>query len=362
MPSSISRIFVRCSGAQRLEDHDLIDAVHELRREFAARGVHGRAGDLLVERVVDLHRLSAQSPAWPSTKPFISEAPRLLVMMMMQLERSTRRLSPSVSVALSRMPSSNCQSESLAFSISSKSRIESFSFLGVELVERFLREQGVRLPVAKVSRRRTDQLGDFVRVLKFRAIDLDAPRAHRRRATRLSLPRRESFPSPSGLGTGGCPPGGLVRSCQPETSDRSRRPFRAPDPGRRFCGLSSFQIHTHHCCGEWDRARLQDSFSLIQALGSFREIASLSGKLLIFVTRDGNPCLPSSRCPMVQAIRQPPPVPYSHVSHRVRCVYFLCGCRRACHFPKRNTLQHPRYRTFHLVQSPCALVLIVGTI
>ena len=49
-------------------------------------------------------------------------------MMMMQLERSTRRLSPRVSVALSRIPSSNCQSESEAFSISSKSRIESFSF------------------------------------------------------------------------------------------------------------------------------------------------------------------------------------------------------------------------------------------
>ena len=48
--------------------------------------------------------------------------------MMMHCERSTRRLSPSVKVALSRMPSSSCQSESDAFSISSNSRIESFSF------------------------------------------------------------------------------------------------------------------------------------------------------------------------------------------------------------------------------------------
>ena len=67
-------------------------------------------------------------PRPPSTRPFISAAPRLEVMMMMQLERSTRRLSPSVSVALSRIPSSSCHRESEAFSISSKSRIESFSF------------------------------------------------------------------------------------------------------------------------------------------------------------------------------------------------------------------------------------------
>ena len=37
----------------------------------------------------------------------------------MQREKSTRRLSPNVSVALSRMPSSNCQRLSEAFSISS---------------------------------------------------------------------------------------------------------------------------------------------------------------------------------------------------------------------------------------------------
>ena len=67
-------------------------------------------------------------PNPPSTRLLISLAPRFEVMMMMHCERSTRRLSPSVRVALSRMPSSNCQSESEAFSISSNSRIESFSF------------------------------------------------------------------------------------------------------------------------------------------------------------------------------------------------------------------------------------------
>ena len=48
-------------------------------------------------------------------------APRLLVMKIMAREKSTLRLSPSVSVALSRMPSSRFHRASLAFSISSNS-------------------------------------------------------------------------------------------------------------------------------------------------------------------------------------------------------------------------------------------------
>ena len=94
--------------------------------------------------------------------------------MMMHCERSTRRLSPKVNVALSRIPNSNCQSESDAFSISSNRRIESFSCLSVPLVKSFLRQQRMRLAMAQVARRRTNQFGDFVRVLEFGAVDLDA--------------------------------------------------------------------------------------------------------------------------------------------------------------------------------------------
>jgi hypothetical protein len=50
----------------------------------------------------------------------ISAAPRFDVMKIIALVKSTFRLSPSVRVALSRMPSSRFQSESDAFSISSK--------------------------------------------------------------------------------------------------------------------------------------------------------------------------------------------------------------------------------------------------
>ena len=88
-------------------------------------------------------------------------------------EKSTRRLSPSVSVALSRMPSSRFHSASLAFSISSKSTKLSFTLLGVVLVEHFLAQQGMGFAMPQVSGRRADQLGDFVAVLELRAIDLD---------------------------------------------------------------------------------------------------------------------------------------------------------------------------------------------
>jgi hypothetical protein len=41
------------------------------------------------------------------------------------------------------------------------------------LVEYFLGEEGLRLPVAKVTRGRPDQLRDFMTVLIFRAVDFD---------------------------------------------------------------------------------------------------------------------------------------------------------------------------------------------
>ena len=55
-----------------------------------------------------------------------------------------------------------------------KQQNRQFQFLCVPLVERFLRQQRMRLPVSQVSRRRADQLRNFVRVLELRAIDLDA--------------------------------------------------------------------------------------------------------------------------------------------------------------------------------------------
>ena len=68
------------------------------------------------------------NPIPPVINSVISPPPRFDVRKIIVCDRSTRRLSPSVSVALSRIPSSNCHSASDAFSISSNSRKLSFSF------------------------------------------------------------------------------------------------------------------------------------------------------------------------------------------------------------------------------------------
>ncbi len=68
----------------------------------------------------------AANPSFGWSIALISAAPRLPVMKMRAWEKSTRLLSPSVRVALSRMPSSRFHSASLAFSISSNSTKLSF--------------------------------------------------------------------------------------------------------------------------------------------------------------------------------------------------------------------------------------------
>src|SRR3989442_11321625 len=72
------------------------------------------------------------NPMPPVISSVISPPPRFEVRKIIVADRSTRRLSPSVSVALSKIPSSNCHSASEAFSISSNNRKLSFS-LSVEL-------------------------------------------------------------------------------------------------------------------------------------------------------------------------------------------------------------------------------------
>src|ERR1700735_2341469 len=63
----------------------------------------------------------------PCISSVISPLPRFDVKKITVFDKSTRRLSPSVSVALSSMPSKSCHSASDAFSISSNSKNDSFS-------------------------------------------------------------------------------------------------------------------------------------------------------------------------------------------------------------------------------------------
>src|SRR5260370_42560524 len=64
------------------------------------------------------------------------------------------------------------------------------------LIQRFLRQQWMRFAVPEVSRRRTDQLRDFMAVLKLRAIDLD----YRSRIFQQGLGSRLDNASFSGAG------------------------------------------------------------------------------------------------------------------------------------------------------------------
>ena len=94
-------------------------------------------------------------------------------MKIMVREKSTRRLSPSVSVALSRIPSSRFHSASLAFSISSNSTKLILTFSVWPRSSSFLAQRRMRFAMPQISGRRADQLGDLMAMLELRAIDLD---------------------------------------------------------------------------------------------------------------------------------------------------------------------------------------------
>ena len=94
--------------------------------------------------------------------------------MMMHCERSTRRLSPSVKRGLVQNSEQQLPERVGSFFDFVEQKNRKLQLVRVPLVESFLRQQRMGLAMAKVSRRRADQFRDFVRVLKFGAIDLDA--------------------------------------------------------------------------------------------------------------------------------------------------------------------------------------------
>src|SRR5438034_5721174 len=64
------------------------------------------------------------NPYPPPINSVISPPPKFDVRNITVCDKSTRRLSPNVNVALSSIPNNNCHSASLAFSISSNNRSE----------------------------------------------------------------------------------------------------------------------------------------------------------------------------------------------------------------------------------------------
>ena len=160
-------------GTQRLEDDDLVDAVHELGRELAARRVHGRASNFFVERVVDLHRSRRKAQTAIDQTVHLGgaevgghdddaagkiDAAVVAERQCSLVQNSEQQLPQGVGSLLDFVEEQDRE----------------LQFFRVPLVERFLRQQRMRLTVAEVSRRRADELGNLVRVLELGAIDLDA--------------------------------------------------------------------------------------------------------------------------------------------------------------------------------------------
>ena len=137
-------------------------------------------------------------------------------MTMTQFEESTGRLSPRVNVALSRTPRQKLPERVRGFSISSKST-------NVNLLTRCANDRGspasaaASLAVPEVTRRRTDQFRDFVRMLKLGAIDLcDQVGVAKRTSEAASTESR------------------LARACRPKEEQRPDRAARVSRPARKI--------------------------------------------------------------------------------------------------------------------------------
>src|SRR5260370_38358490 len=159
---------------QRPEHDNLIDAVHKLGRELAARRVERRAVDLLIDfGVVRILHTLARSKA-DSTRDQFGHVARAEVRS--QDDHALRKVHAAV-VA-------ECQSR---FVQNPKQELPQrvrglFNFIKqhqsklqiviMHPIEVFLRQHRRRLAVTKVSWRRANKLGNLVRVLEFGAVDL----------------------------------------------------------------------------------------------------------------------------------------------------------------------------------------------
>ena len=100
----------------------------------------------------------------------------------MDWEKSTFLLSPSVRDPFfknSEQQIPECVARLFYLVKEDKADLHSF---GVELIQRFLTKDRVRLPMSEISGRRADQFSDFMAVLELRAIDFnDRPRISQQR-------------------------------------------------------------------------------------------------------------------------------------------------------------------------------------
>ena len=164
-------------GEQRAEDDDLVEAVHEFGREFPAGGVDGGVLDFPVEgtaglvsgretearlhQAVDFARAEVGGEEdhglGEIDAAVVTEGERGLV------EDAEQELPQGVGGLLDFVEEQQAELHAV----------------GVIAGERFLGDERMRFAMAEIAGRRTDELGDLVRMLEFGAIHLD----HRVRVT-----------------------------------------------------------------------------------------------------------------------------------------------------------------------------------
>src|SRR5271168_2277826 len=113
---------------QRMEHHRLVNAVHEFRREFPLGGFRRSLFDFLVEASLGFRALQRRESQSAGHQLGNFHAAQIRRHENHRLRQVNSPVVAQVSVALSKIPSSNCHKASEAFSISSNSKNEIFSF------------------------------------------------------------------------------------------------------------------------------------------------------------------------------------------------------------------------------------------
>ena len=192
---------------ERMEDHNLVQAIHEFRGKFAARGFDGGAFDLFVEigfglvigfdeAVAAGHEISDFHPAEVGGHENDGLG-KIDAAIVAEGERGF------VQDAEEKLP------ESIAglFDLVEEQEGE-FELIGMRCREGFLGNQRMSFAMAEVARRRTDELGNFVGVLKFGAIDLDDQTGITEKNFRGGFDDARLCPNRWARGTADCQPGG----------------------------------------------------------------------------------------------------------------------------------------------------------
>src|SRR5260370_4710816 len=159
---------------ERLEDYDLVDGVHELRRELAPRSLLRGARDLVVETGINMLELFGLPEPQSAVEDVIHLA---RAQVGGKNDQTLREVGVSIVAQGQRGLVQNAQQELpegvTGFLNLVEQQQREFYLVRVPLVERLLGQQRMGFAMAQVAGRRADQLGNFVAVLEFSAVDLD---------------------------------------------------------------------------------------------------------------------------------------------------------------------------------------------